>query len=187
MTILDRIIETKRAEVERAKRVRPPATVIEAARTAPRPRDFLSAVTMPSPRGPQLIAEIKKKSPSVGLIRPDFDLVEIAQTYERHGAAAISVLTDETYFDGRLEFIKLVKDAVALPVLRKEFIIDDYQVYESREAGADAMLLIVEAVGVERAFHLVLIGVVLDLERTSDEAAIRIEEPVHFDKAHVGH
>lgn len=154
MTILDRIIETKRAEIERARRMRPLEQVIEAARGAPPPRDFLSGVTKLSAHGPQLIAEIKKKSPSAGLIRADFDPVEIARIYARHGAAAISVLTDETYFDGRLENVRQVKLAAALPVLRKEFILEEYQVYESRAAEADAVLLIVEAIGVDRVAML---------------------------------
>lgn len=157
MTILDRIIQTKREEVARATVDRPMEAVVMAAREAEPPRDFVAAVTAPSTRGPRLIAEIKRMSPSAGLIRADFDPVEIARVYERHGASAISVLTDETYFGGRLEFIDIVKRAVALPVLRKEFIIDEYQVFESRAAGADAVLLVVEAIGVERVADLALV------------------------------
>lgn len=161
MTILDNIIETKRAEVARAKGLRPLGALVEAARAAAPARDFLSAVTAASSSGPGLIAEIKRMSPSAGLIRPDFDPVEIARIYERHGASALSVLTDETYFGGRLDFIERIKKAVGLPVLRKEFIIDEYQVYESRMAGADAVLLIVEAIGVERVAALA--GLVVEL------------------------
>jgi indole-3-glycerol phosphate synthase len=186
MTILDRILETKRVEVEQAQRERPLEQVVEVARIAPPARDFLTAVTgtcvtrvqtpadergtgmQPVEEGsfgaqqrnavrgdyPRLIAEIKQKSPSAGVIRADFDPVAIARVYHQHGAAALSVLTDETYFGGRLEFIKLVKEAVPLPVLRKEFIIEAYQVFESRAAQADAVLLIAEAIGVDRIAEL---------------------------------
>jgi indole-3-glycerol phosphate synthase len=102
-------------------------------------------VTKPNERGLNVIAEVKKASPSAGLIRPDFDPVTIAQTYARCGADAISVLTDEKYFQGKLEYVVQVKDAVELPVLRKDFIVDVWQVYEARAAGADAILLIADA------------------------------------------
>jgi len=108
-------------------------------------RNFYKAVTKPNRRGINVIAEVKKASPSAGLIREDFDPVEIALTYKECGADAISVLTDEKYFQGRLEYIKQISEAVDLPVLRKDFIIDLWQVYESRAAGADAILLIAEA------------------------------------------
>ncbi len=145
MTILDRILETKRKEVAEAKRRRPLADLrAEIERIAP-PRDFYAAVTTKSPSGMRLIAEIKKASPSAGVIVSDFDPVAIARTYAAHGASALSVLTDQTYFQGRLEYIDEVKRAVPLPVLRKDFIIDEYQLYESRAAGADAVLLIVAA------------------------------------------
>ncbi len=111
----------------------------------PRCRNFYKAVTKRHPRGLNVIAEVKKASPSAGLIREDFDPVAIATTYERCGADAISVLTDEKYFQGRLEYLEQVKEAVSVPVLRKDFIIDAWQVYESRAAGADAILLIAEA------------------------------------------
>ncbi|MBN2594924.1 MAG: indole-3-glycerol phosphate synthase TrpC, partial [Sedimentisphaerales bacterium] len=96
-------------------------------------------------RGINVIAEVKKASPSAGLIRKDFDPVKIAQTYEKCGADAVSVLTDEKYFQGRLEYISQIRRKVDLPVLRKDFIIDIWQVYESRAAGADAILLIAES------------------------------------------
>ena len=109
-------------------------------------RNFYKAVTAPSRRGINVIAEVKKASPSAGVIREDFDAVAIAQTYAGCGAEAISVVTDEKYFQGRLEYIRQVRDAVDLPVLRKDFIVDIWQVYESRAAGADAILLLAEAV-----------------------------------------
>jgi indole-3-glycerol phosphate synthase len=113
--------------------------------TLPKCRNFYKAVTRLNSRGINVIAEVKKASPSAGVIRADFDAVAIAQTYEECGANAISVLTDEKYFQGRLEYINLIRQAVDLPVLRKDFIVDIWQVYESRAAGADAILLIAEA------------------------------------------
>jgi indole-3-glycerol phosphate synthase len=111
----------------------------------PKCRNFYKAVTKRNSRGINVIAEVKKASPSAGVIREDFNAVAIAQTYEKYGADAISVLTDEKYFQGRLEYIEQIKQAVDLPILRKDFIIDLWQVYESRAAGADAILLIAEA------------------------------------------
>jgi len=111
----------------------------------PKCRNFYKAVTKPNSRGLNVIAEVKKASPSAGVIREDFDPVAIAQTYQRCGADAISVLTDEKYFQGRLEYMSQIKEVVDLPILRKDFIIDIWQVYESRVAGADAILLIAEA------------------------------------------
>lgn len=143
-TILDRIIETKRAELADAQRRRPLADVQRAARDAGPPRDLYGALAVPPPRTLHVIAEIKKRSPSAGLIRPDFDPAAIASIYHAHAASAISVLTDAAYFDGRLEYIETVRNRVPLPVLRKDFTIDPYQVYEARAAGADAVLLIGE-------------------------------------------
>lgn len=140
-TILEKIVETKRGEVAEARRRRPLAALEAAMANLAPARDFLGAVMGTSDRI-RLIAEIKKRSPSAGLIREDFDPVALARIYEGAGAAALSVLTDETYFSGALAFIAAVKDAVQLPVLRKDFIVDEYQVYESRAADADAVLLI---------------------------------------------
>lgn len=142
MSILDEIIATKRREVDDARRVRPEAEVRRAAEEAPPPRNFFAALAAPGPI--KLIAEIKKASPSAGLIRDDFDPVEIGRTYERHGASCISVLTDEQYFAGSLENLHSVRAAVGIPCLRKDFILDRYQLYEARSAAADAVLLIAE-------------------------------------------
>jgi len=143
--ILDKIVADKREEV----RDRQSRTSIEQLRRRisglPRCRNFYKAITKRNIRGINVIAEVKKASPSAGVIRPDFDPVTIARTYEKCGADAISVLTDEKYFQGRLEYVTQVKKAVSLPVLRKDFIVDLWQVYESRAAGADAILLIGEA------------------------------------------
>jgi indole-3-glycerol phosphate synthase len=120
-------------------------------------------VTKPNPRGINVIAEVKKASPSAGVIRSDFDPVTIARTYQNCGADAISVLTDEKYFQGRLEYIEQVRQAVSLPVLRKDFIIDLWQVYESRAAGADAILLIAEALKPGELMDLMIAAAELSL------------------------
>jgi indole-3-glycerol phosphate synthase len=143
--ILDDIIAEKREEVQQRQAQVSVEQLRERIADKPRCRNFYKAVTKPSLRGVNVIAEVKKASPSAGLIRDQFDPVAIAKTYEQCGADAISVLTDEKYFQGKLEYLEQVKEAVALPVLRKDFIIDIWQVYESRAAGADAILLIAEA------------------------------------------
>jgi indole-3-glycerol phosphate synthase len=141
-TILDNIVAAKREEVARAKTERPESALQRQLADAPPPRDFLAAISAAPPI--RLIAEVKKASPSKGVIRPDFDPVAIARTYQQHGASCISVLTDEPYFLGSLDYLRQVRAAVDLPVLRKDFIIDPYQVVEARAAGADAVLLIAE-------------------------------------------
>ena len=144
-TALDRILADKRQEVERCKAAVPLEEMRWRIVGLPKCRNFYSAMTQRNRRGLNIIAEVKKASPSAGVIREDFDPVAIARIYERCGADAISVLTDEKYFQGRLEYLEQVKEAVSLPILRKDFIIDPWQVYESRAAGADAILLIAEA------------------------------------------
>lgn len=141
-TILDRIMETKRREVAAARAAVPDAELERRAAAHAPPRDFTGALR--GAAGVAVIAEVKKASPSAGVIRADFDPVRIATTYERHGAAAISVLTDADYFQGRLQYLTDVKAAVACPVLRKDFVLDRYQLLEARCAGADAVLLIAE-------------------------------------------
>ena len=143
--ILDKIIADKKIEVSCRKSQQSLDQLKERLRALPKCRNFYKAVTKLDNRGINVIAEVKKASPSAGIIREDFDPVAIAQTYRKCGANAISVLTDEKYFQGRLEYINQIREAVALPVLRKDFIIDLWQVYESRAAGADAILLIAEA------------------------------------------
>lgn len=143
--ILEKIIADKLHEVRTRKTQVPLETLQQQVSRLPKCRNFYKAVTKPNPRGLNIIAEVKKASPSAGLIRPDFNPVEIALTYQSCGADAISVLTDEKYFQGKLEYLTQIKEAVRLPVLRKDFIIDTYQVYEARAAGADAVLLIAEA------------------------------------------
>ena len=143
--ILDKIIADKRIEVESRRSETSLDQLKEQVRGLPRCRNFYKAVTKPNSRGINVIAEVKKASPSAGIIREDFDPVAIAQVYQKCGADAISVLTDEKYFQGRLEYIDRIRSVVDLPVLRKDFIIDIWQVYEARAAGADAILLIADA------------------------------------------
>src|SRR3989304_5409095 len=143
--ILEQIIIDKKAEVKQRKSKISIEQLKEQISTMLKCRNFYKAVTKPNTRAINVIAEVKKASPSAGVIREDFDPVSIAKIYEKCGADAISVLTDEKYFQGRLEYIKQIKEAVDLPILRKDFIIDIWQVYESRAAGADAVLLIAEA------------------------------------------
>src|SRR5262245_25908659 len=141
-TILDEIVAAKRREVADAC-VRMSLTQLERQLAeAPRTRDFRTALEA-SP-GVAVIAEIKRASPSAGLIRQDFDPVAIARVYESNGASCISVLTDGPYFQGRLDYLRDVRQAVQSPVLRKDFILDRYQLLEARCAGADAILLIAE-------------------------------------------
>lgn len=162
--ILDQIVQTKRQEVaERSQRV-PVEKLRETIETLGRPRNFFDAVTRRRNGKPlNLIAEIKKASPSAGVIRPDFDPVKIAQEYAAAGADALSVLTDEQYFQGKLEYIHAVRDAVKLPVLRKDFIIHPYQVYEARAAGADAILLIAECLEVSEMIDLQILATELNM------------------------
>jgi indole-3-glycerol phosphate synthase len=141
-TILDEIVAWKRDEVARLKLARPVEAVQAEAALAPPPRDFAAALRAP---GVRLIAEIKRASPSRGLLRPDLDAVALAREYEANGASAISVLTDAHFFQGSLDDLRAVRRNVGLPVLRKDFVLAPYQVYEARAAGADAVLLIVAA------------------------------------------
>ena len=157
-TILDNIIADKRIEVERCKEQQPVELLRDKVQDLKKCRNFYSAVTQPNRRGLNVIAEVKKASPSAGLIRADFDPVQIATIYEKCGAEAISVLTDETYFQGKLDYLTAVKEAVSLPVLRKDFIIDPYQVYEARAAGADAILLIAEALTPAELMDLLILA-----------------------------
>ncbi len=141
-TILDEIVATKRDEIGQARSERPERELQAMLPDAPPARDFFAALAEAESIG--LIAEVKKASPSAGIIRQDFDPVAIAETYQQHGAACISVLTDEQYFQGSLGYLSAVRQSVSIPVLRKDFILDRYQLLEARAAGADAVLLIAE-------------------------------------------
>jgi serine O-acetyltransferase len=145
-TILQDIEDCKRREVTRLKIAQPMKDLRERAAAAPEARDFRAALDAP---GLSLIAEIKKASPSAGVIRTDFVPADIARAYERGGARALSVLTDRCYFKGSPEYLQEVRSAVELPVLRKDFVIDEVQLYEARALGADAVLLIARLLGQE--------------------------------------
>jgi indole-3-glycerol phosphate synthase len=148
MSILEQILRDKTAEVAECRRRRPLAELRRLVRDLPPPRHFLAALRghgVGSETPARVIAEVKKASPSRGVIRPDFDAVAIARTYAANGATALSVLTDAKYFQGALSFLEDIAAVVPLPILRKDFTVDAYQVYESRLAHADALLLIVAA------------------------------------------
>ncbi len=160
MTILDRIFEHKRDEIARAQRVRPLAVVRGEAEGRPPIRDFLAALDRRTRENsasgwPALIAEVKRASPSRGDLAPDIKPTELAKIYRDHGAAAISVLTDQRFFKGALaDLIEIADQLEGIPILRKDFICDPYQIYESRAAGADAVLLIVSMLDPGRLVQL---------------------------------
>lgn len=151
-TILDQIVETKWREIAAAKVAVPEARLERQTGAMYPARGFTAALR--SPGAMHVIAEVKKASPSAGVIRADFDPVQIARTYERHGASCLSVLTDEPYFQGHLSYLNNVRQAVRLPLLRKDFILDRYQLLEARLAGADAALLIAEILPGDRLAEL---------------------------------
>jgi indole-3-glycerol phosphate synthase len=169
--ILQRIISIKSEEVARAKSVKPLAALRAEAGFAKPARDFAGALRGRIAAGkPAVIAEIKKASPSRGVLREIFDPAAIAASYERHGATCVSVLTDEQFFQGSLEHMKQARAACQLPVLRKDFTVDPYQVYEARAAGADCILLIVAALETAR---------MLELEAVAHELAMAVLVEAH--------
>ena len=141
-TILDKIVSKKWSEIEAAKERVSAKHLRDQLAAAPPVRSFFDALATPGPI--KLIAEVKKASPSKGVIRADFDPVTIAQTYASHGATCISVLTDVEFFQGKLQYLSDIRQVVDIPLLRKDFILDSYQLLEARVAGADAALLIAE-------------------------------------------
>jgi indole-3-glycerol phosphate synthase len=183
--VLRRICETKRQEIARAKAERPLGEVERAAHSAAPPRGFIAPLKRASTSGYGLIAEIKRASPSAGLIRPDFDPAALARAYGRGGATCLSVLTDTPYFQGRPEYLVAARDAVALPVLRKDFMLDAYQIAESRAMGADCVLLIMAALEDRQAAELEGAAMALGMdvlaevhERHELERALRLKTPL---------
>ncbi len=153
--ILNKILETKRREISAALQTAPLLAVRAAAEKMPKPRDFIGAIRAKIAAGnAAVIAEIKKASPSKGVIRANFKPAEIAASYEAGGAACLSVLTDVEYFQGSAEYLKQARSACSLPVLRKDFMIDAYQVYEARAMGADCILLIAAAIDLAKMREL---------------------------------
>lgn len=185
-TILHEIVEHKRVEVARAEQREPLDDLKRRALDTPNPRNFFTALTRPKDTL-RVIAEVKKASPSAGVIREDFDPVAIARAYEENGAAAISCLTDEKYFQGKLDYLTAIKQAVQLPVLRKDFIIDPYQVVEARAAGADAVLLIAECLTEPLLIDLLIMATELKLSTLVEvhdlESLIQVRHHIGFPKA----
>lgn len=187
--VLSEIVAHKRTEVEQAKAAVPFAELEAMVAQAEPPRNFFAAVTHhPDAFHTAVIAEIKRKSPSAGFMRPEFaekfDPAPIAQRYHANGAAAISCLTDEKYFGGHLSYIERIKEAVPLPVLRKDFIIDPWQLWESRAHGADAVLLIAECLTISELVDLLILAEQLRLttllEVHSMENLLRVRPHVSF-------
>lgn len=177
-TILDEILAHKATEVAARRKLRPLAEIESVLNGLPPTRGFVQALKQTIQRGEAaVIAEVKKASPSKGVIREDFQPVEIASSYQAGGAACLSVLTDEKYFQGSDQYLQAIRSAVELPLLRKEFIIDAYQIPESRLLGADCILLIVSALDRTklRAFHDQATELGLDvLIEVHDEAELQI-------------
>ena len=183
--MLDEIVARKRVEVAKARENTPLETVKARALEAGRPRNFFAAVVNERDRAhTRVIAEIKRKSPSAGVIREPFDPVDIARQYHEAGAAALSCLTDEPYFGGHLGYLQMVRDAVPLPVLRKDFIVDPYQIWESRAAGADAVLLIAEVLGEGQLLDLLILttelGMTSLVEAHDVERLLRVRHHIGF-------
>jgi len=177
--ILARILETKRAEIRAATAALPPAEIERRARAAPPARDFVGALRARIAAGrPAVIAESKRASPSRGLLREPYDPAAIARSYERGGAACLSVLTDREYFGGAPEHLAAARAACALPVLRKDFMIDAYQVHEARAMGADCILLIAGAI--ELALMQELEEVALGLEMA---VLVEVHDGAELDRA----
>ena len=184
--ILERILAVKRREVATAISRIDMAAIREAARQAPPVRGFEAALRAKVAAGlPAVIAEIKKASPSKGVIRADFKPAEIAADYAAHGAACLSVLTDQEFFQGHADFLKAARAACTLPALRKDFMVDEYQVFEARAWGADAILLIVAALdlGQMKAFeaiaHELGMAVLVEVhDATELDVALQLKTPL---------
>lgn len=184
--ILNKILATKVVEVSAAKTAISAEAIQELARAQTKARDFIGAIRAKIANGnAAVIAEIKKASPSKGVIRADFNPAEIAKSYENGGAACLSVLTDVEYFQGSSDYLKQARAACNLPVLRKDFMIDTYQVYEARAMGADCILLIVAALKLsqmrelEKVAHDLGMAVLVEVHDGDElELALQLETPL---------
>ncbi len=184
--ILNKILATKREEVAAAKAIKSLDDLRIEAYDQPDPRDFVGNIFKKADADlPAVIAEIKKASPSKGVIRENFNPAEIAKSYEKGGAACLSVLTDKQYFQGSPEYLKQARAACKLPVLRKDFMIDPYQVYEARAMGADCILLIAAALDLEtmrqleEVSHDLGMAVLVEVHNAEElEQALHLETPL---------
>jgi indole-3-glycerol phosphate synthase len=184
--ILNKILETKKIEIAAAQENTPLAAMQTLAESASKSRDFIAAIRNKITLGEAaVIAEIKKASPSKGIIRADFKPAEIAASYEKGGAACLSVLTDKDYFQGSPDYLKQARAACSLPVLRKDFMIDAYQVYEARAMGADCILLIAAAIDLakmqelESIAHKLGMAVLVEVHNGEElDLALQLETPL---------
>lgn len=184
--ILRRIVAVKQAEVAEAKAAVPATQLERTAHEAPPPRDFVAALRAKVGAGQAaVIAEIKKASPSKGVLREHFEPAQIAGSYQRHGAACLSVLTDRQFFQGDITHMQAARAACALPVLRKDFMVDPYQLYEARAAGADCILLIVAALEPRQLRELESVAMELGLAVLAEvhdgaelDAALTLDTPL---------
>ncbi|WP_300451651.1 indole-3-glycerol phosphate synthase TrpC [Accumulibacter sp.] len=184
--ILARILAVKRDEIAAAQATQPLAEVRAAAERQPAARDFVGALRQRIAAGqPAVIAEIKKASPSRGVLRTDFRPADIAASYERHGAACLSVLTDRAFFQGAPEYLGAARAACGLPALRKDFLVDAYQVHEARAMGADAILLIAAALDLptmrdfEAIAHSLGLAVLVEVhDRQELDLALQLATPL---------
>ena len=173
--ILDTIVAHKREELKRDQQQVPLSTLKSKIPNLPPTRDIRAALA--TPNNVSLIAEVKKKSPSKGIIREDFDPVEIARTYKDNAASAISVLTDYEFFAGELAYLSAIREAVDLPLLRKDFTIDSYHIYQARADGADAVLLIVAILTLGQLRDFMRVARSLDLACLVE---VHTEEELHL-------
>ncbi|RII82318.1 indole-3-glycerol phosphate synthase TrpC [Neopusillimonas maritima] len=163
--ILKKILETKKTEVATARQMRSEAEVLREAQSRKDLRGFINALESKIEQGkPAVIAEVKKASPSKGVIREDFNPANIASSYAAHGAACLSVLTDVQYFQGSYDYLRQARAACSLPILRKDFMIDPYQIAHSRALGADCILLIVAALSRTQLFELESLALELGMD-----------------------
>jgi len=184
--ILNKILAVKAQEIAAAQTTKPLNALRDEAVQAAPARDFTESIrAMIADGRPAVIAEIKKASPSKGVLRADFRPAEIAASYAKHGAACLSVLTDEQFFQGDAEYLQQARAACALPVLRKDFIVDEYQVYQSRAMGADAILLIAAALDVsqmqvfEALAHSLGMAVLVEVHNGEElDAALKLTTPL---------